>query len=380
MVVETLLIKRTHKQERERSVLLGLVEYYLKTGKPVGSNALKDAEFENLSSATIRNYFASLESEGYLVQQHTSGGRIPTDKALRLYAKEFLDSTAITQEQAAALKKLAANDSKEIALYLQQAADTLSELTGCAVFLNAPRFDQDFIVNIKFVEIDANRCICILLTSFGVIHTEVVNVEKKLSSFSVKRIEAYFHFRLTGHGKPEQMDDEEETLAQQLYNEVMVRYIVGYSNFIDEEIYRTGFSKLLRYPEFQDAGSLAGSLSLFENSQSMRLLLHETSKHNTLKYWIGSDLAKYTTDSKHSSVIAMPYKVNAQTVGSIGILGPSRMEYKALFGLLHHFTETISKILTRDVYQFKITLRKTSGETAGFLKDEAKPLLEFKPQ
>lgn len=375
-----MLVKRSHKQERERSVLLGLVDYYLKTGKPVGSNTLKDAEFEDLSSATIRNYFASLEQEGFLTQQHTSGGRIPTDKALRLYANEHVHTSEINSGDTEVLDKLGSIESKEIARYLQHSADTLSELTGCAVFLNAPRFDQDFIVNIKFVEVDVHRCLCILVTSFGVIHTEVVNVEKKLSSFSVKRIEAYFHWRLTGHGKPEQMDREEETLAQQLYNEVMVRYIVGYSNFIDEEVYRTGFSKLLRYPEFQDAAALAGSLSLFENSQSMRHLLHETTKHDALKFWIGSDLEKCTSDYQHTAVIAIPYHVNMQTVGSIGILGPSRMEYKKMFGILEHFSQTISKILTRDVYQFKITLRKPNMENYGFLKDEAKPLLEFNPQ
>lgn len=375
-----MLVKRSQKQERERSVLLGLVEYYLNTGKPVGSNTLKDAGFGELSSATIRNYFASLESEGYLIQQHTSGGRIPTDKALRLYAQEQLDHITLDSHSNAVLEKLAAIETGEIARYLQQAADTLSDLTGCAVFLNAPRFDQDFIVQIKFVEVDVQRALCVLLTSFGVIHTEVVHIDKKLSSFSVKRIEGYFQWRLTGHGKPEHMEREEEALAQQLYNEVMVRYIVGYSNFIDEEIYRTGFSKLLRYAEFQEAGALAGSLSLFENAQSMRHLLHETTTHETLKFWIGSDLDSYISDPQHSAVITIPYRVNHQTVGSIGVLGPSRISYKKLFGILHHFSETISKVLTRDLYRYKISIRTPNVENKGFLKNSAKPLLEFKHQ
>ncbi len=378
--MKTLLVKRSNKQERERSVLLGLVEFYLKTGKPVGSNTLKEAGFEDLSSATIRNYFASLEEDGYLVQQHSSGGRIPTDKALQLYVNEHIESTAIDSTHEKIFQQLEQSDSKEIARYLQRAADTLSDLTGCAVFLNAPRFDQDFIVNIKFVEVDIHRCLCVLITSFGVIHTEVVNIDKKLSTFTIKRIEGYFHWRLTGHGKPEKMDRDEEILAQHLYNEVMVRYIVGYSNFIDDEIYRTGFSKLLRYPEYQEATALSGALSLFENSQSMRHLLHETSKHDGIKVWIGSALEKFTSDHHHTAVLATPYRVNKQIVGSIGILGPSRMEYKTMFGILHHFSNAISKTLTRDVYQFKITLRKPTHEVHGLLVDESKPLLEFNPQ
>ena len=85
------ITQKKGKQQREHDVLLGLVDYYIQTGKPVGSNTLKEAGFDNLSSATIRNYFASLDDNGYLTQQHTSGGRIPTDKALRLYTTHFFD-------------------------------------------------------------------------------------------------------------------------------------------------------------------------------------------------------------------------------------------------------------------------------------------------
>ena len=87
--------KKTGKTVRERKVLFGLVEHYIKTGKPVGSHALKEAGFEELSSATIRNYFANLEEEGFLNQQHSSGGRIPTNRAYRLYAQEFLHNKEI---------------------------------------------------------------------------------------------------------------------------------------------------------------------------------------------------------------------------------------------------------------------------------------------
>ena len=88
-------IKRMGKQERERKVLLGLVEYYIQTGKPVGSNTLKEAGFEDLSSATIRNYFANLEEEGYLVQSHSSGGRIPTDLSYRTYAEHVINQDPV---------------------------------------------------------------------------------------------------------------------------------------------------------------------------------------------------------------------------------------------------------------------------------------------
>src|SRR4029077_3968481 len=134
------------------------------------------------------------------------------------------------------------------------------------------------------------RCLCVLVTDFGVVQTEILHLPEKLSSFAIKRIESYFHWRLTGNGQPENLESGEEAIGQTFYNELMLRYIVGYSNFVDEDIYRTGFSNLLIYPDYQDTKLLAGSLALFENIHGMRLLLKECIALDRLKFWIGSDL------------------------------------------------------------------------------------------
>ena len=356
--MKTLVPKKSAKQEREHKVLLGLVDFYLTTGKPVGSNTLKEAGFGDLSSATIRNYFAGLEEAGYLIQQHTSGGRIPTDAAYRVYAEEFCNAENPVSISKKLLDELRTAETKEIASYLQKAAEILSDETSAAVFLSAPRFDQDYITDLRLVPVDQNRCLCVIITDFGVIQTEVLPTEKKLSAFTAKRIESYFHWRLTGNDQPENLEPEEEKLAQTFWNEVLVRYIVGYSNFTHEEIYRTGFSKLLNYPEFHNPTSLAVSLSLFENAHSMRLLLKECSKVNHLKYWIGSDLHPFTQETPNCSVIAIPYHIAGQAVGAIGVLGSTRIPYRELFGTLRAFSESISTALTRSIYKFKISFRQ----------------------
>jgi heat-inducible transcriptional repressor len=363
-------VSKSPKQEREEKVLIGLVDRYIHSGTPVGSNTLKEAGFSDISSATIRNYFASLEKNGYLEQLHSSGGRIPTDKAFRFYAKEFYDSTFIGTAEEDILHSLSESESKEITLYLQQSAETLSQLTNCAVFLSAPRFDHDFIVNFKLVPIDYHRFLCVLISDFGVIQTELLHTEQKLNTFSVKRIERYFHWRLTGHDKPEEIEPEEEKIAKKFYNELVVRYIVGYSNFIDEEIYRTGFSKLLAYPDFHDTAVLANSLALFENAHSMRLLLRECSARKNLTYWIGSDLLPYAAAKTNCSVLAIPYRINQKTVGAIGLLGPLRMPYKQLFGQLRAFSDSVSESLTRNVYKFKIQYRQPEPENLYLKKEE----------
>lgn len=350
-------IKRIGKQDRERKVLLGLVETFIQTGKPVGSNSLKEAGFGGLSSATIRNYFANLEEGGYLIQAHSSGGRIPTFLAYRAYAEHYFDQERIGPKEEP-FRSLRSFDSREIALFLQDAAELLGQVSQCAVFLSAPRFDHDFVTDIKLVSLDAFRCLCILITDFGVIQTEILRLPEKLSSFAIKRIESYFHWRLTGVGsKPENFEPEEEAIGQTFYNELMLRYIVGYSNFIDEDIYRTGFSRLLNYSDFQDTRSLASGLSLFENLHHMRLLLKESMALDRLKFWIGNDLDSYVPNS-NCSVIAIPYYIHHKPVGAVAVLGPTRLAYRHLFGLLRLFSECVSEVLTRNIYKFKISFRQ----------------------
>jgi len=377
-------LKKNNKYTRERKVLYGLVDYYIQTGKPVGSNTLKEEGFEDISSATIRNYFANLEKEGFLIQQHSSGGRIPTVKAFRLYAEESekLSPPALKKEQQELIKYLKDFDTREITLFLQNTAEKLSQLTKTAVFLSAPRFDNDFIIDLKLVGIDHHRCLAVIVTDFGVIQTEILPIERRPSAFTLKRIEEYFHWRLTGHDKPENLTKEEELLAQQFYNEIMVRYIVNYSNFTNEEIYKTGFSNLLTYPEFHNAGVLANSLALFESSQRIRLLLKDCIKAKKIKYWIGEDLTAFNLNTPDCTAIAIPYRIGQQIVGALGLLGPIRMPYADHFHLLKEFSDIISETLTRNIFKFKISFRQPHGEISdneSRLSHSQMMLLENKP-
>ncbi|MEM1009408.1 MAG: heat-inducible transcriptional repressor HrcA, partial [Myxococcota bacterium] len=358
-------------QDREHLVLLGLVDFFLKTGKPVGSNTLKKALFQNLSSATIRNYFTHLEQQGFLHQQHSSGGRTPTYAALRLYAKEHIDCDQINPDLEPQFTQIRRTETKEIAHFLQQAADTLSHITQTAVFISSPRFDHDFISSIRVIPVDTNRCVCILISDFGVIQTELLHIETKMSAFSAKRIEEYFEWRIApSRPKPSTLSKEEETLANKFYNELLVRYIVGYTNFTDEETYRTGFSKLLHYPEFEDTSSLASSLALFENPHSMRLVLRDATSKKALQCWIGDDLSPYAPQTPNCSVIAAPYSISQQCVGAIGLLGPVRIPYRELFSTLRHFAENLGEALTRNIYKYKVSYRQPTTDSMLELKDE----------
>ena len=358
------------REKRERDVLLAVVELFLESGKPIGSNTLKEERFADLSSATIRNYFAKFEKLGYLKQPHSSGGRLPTEEGIRLYVDQ------LEVEEPKGNLKLKMPSTKSIHTFLQKATEKLSEKTGLATFLSSARFDHDFIQEVRLVTIDESRILCVLITDFGQVLTEILPLEGKLSSFSTKRIESYLQWRIKG-GKEVPLEEGEEALAQKLYSEIIVRYMVRYSNFSEEEVFRTGFARLLSYPDFSDPIALTSGLSLFENSAHMRLLLSDCMRENKLCHWIGSELAPYGMASTDCAVLAIPYHIGKTGVGAIGILGSCRIPYKELFATLQLFSDEVTKELTKTLYKYKLSFRQPRGHRSVVDKTSIK-LLENK--
>jgi heat-inducible transcriptional repressor len=367
---DTVKKKKSKKSEREIQILLGLVDLYIATGKTVSSKSLQENGFDAISPATIRNYFVKLEKEGYLQQQHSSGGRAPTTKAYKLYAQHFIEEDL--QQGNDLLEPLKNYEGTQIALYLQKAAQLLSDITHTPVFLSSPRFDHDFINDLKVLRLDSQRLMCVMLTDFGLIHTEVLPCPKEISEDDIKDLQIYFNWRITAEEEYINLPPKLIEIGKELYNEVMIRYIVNYSNFTHNDIFSTSFSKLLAYPEFSDAYSLASGLSLFENEDSMRSLLKKCSKFEKITAWIGEDLEAYSDCTNNCCVIAIPYKINHKTVGSIALLGPNRLPYRELFSILRTFSQVISNTLTALTCKFKIAYREPTENTIKIAND---PLL-----
>jgi len=377
--LKSLPSKKPSKSDREQAVLLGLVELHLKLGKPIGSQTLQDHGFESLSSATIRNYFSKMESQGLLKQQHTSGGRIPTARAFRLYADSFEDQGFIEKEQEDLLNEIFQKESQEVLEMLHRGAERLSDVTQCAVFASSPRFDQDFIQDVRLLQINPDKLLAVLITDFGLIRTEAIYLDEPASRPFLETCEKYFLWRMNKGEKVPFESEADLKTAQRIYNEVIVRHVVGYVNFPEEDIFRTGLSKLLSYSEFNDPAALASSLSLLEDSVHMRTMLRDCSKKGTTRSWIGDELSQYIPNSAECAVLAIPYRINQTVAGAIALLGPMRIPYRNLYGLLQVFSEQISDLLTRSVYKFKITYRHpTAAEARRIKTDESTRRLENK--
>ncbi|MDE3045715.1 MAG: heat-inducible transcriptional repressor HrcA [Verrucomicrobiota bacterium] len=358
MTFKSLPTRKLPKTDREQAVLLGLIELYLKTGKPIGSQTLQENGFESLSTATIRNYFAKMDNEGYLEQPHTSGGRVPTSKAFRFYADQVRNQGFLEGSQEEALEAIFKKESREVATMIHQTAEVLSEEAQCAVFVSTPRFDQDFIQDVRLIRLDAGKLLSVLITDFGLIRTETIYLDQPVDEPFLRSAEEYFLWRLNKGVKPFFSNEGEAKLAQRIYNEVMVRHVVGYANFPSEDILRTGLSKLLAYHEFNDAAALARSLSLLEDESLMIDILRECCKKGELSSWIGDELCPRVPPQSECAVIAIPYRINQTVAGSIALLGPMRLPYRNIFGLLQAFSEQLSRKLTDSLYKFKITFRQ----------------------
>jgi len=355
---KTLPARKLPKNDREQAVLLGVVELFLKSGKPIGSQTLQENGFDSLSTATIRNYFGKMELQGYLKQQHTSGGRIPTPKAFRFYADHFRNEGVIEGTQEETLLAALSKDSREIATLIHRAAEALSEETKCAVFISMPRFDQDFIQDVRLLQLDPMKLLSVLITDFGLVRTETIYLDQAVDTAFLRSAEEYFRWRMTKGEKPLFSNEVEAKIAQRIYNEVMVRHVVGYANFPEEDILRTGLSKLLSYQEFNDAAALAKSLSLLEDKNQMRAILRETVQKNELQTWIGDELCPYVPPESECAVISIPYRINQQAAGAVAILGPMRLPYRNMFGLCQAFSEALSNKLTETIYKFQISFRQ----------------------
>lgn len=346
---------------REQQVLMGLVREYINTGRPVSSATLQRSGFESLSPATIRNYFAELEGQGYLAQEHSSAGRVPTAAAFRLYAEaigaELNPPTVLSAE----LEELCQVELRSVSLLIQEALGWLANQTGCCVIASAPRFDSDFVQRVKLVEIDAKRVLVVLITDFGLVHSELISVPLHIRGASMRRVERAMQSRLWGQSPPEEVGAEELQLARQLYDESMMRHIARHSSFWEEDLFRAGLSQLLHFPELSSQRALSESMSLLENHQRLRHMLREAIARDRVLIWMGEELASHTSEHSALAFLANHYCIGSHPVGAFGVLAPMRIDYRKIIGLLQETCMAISQALTRNLLRFKIVYRQPNS-------------------
>lgn len=351
---------------KTQELLLGLVELYIKTGKPIGSQTLKDQGFAHLSSATIRNYFTWLDQEGYLEQVHTSGGRIPTDRAWRRYfdlkSQAPIDSVTLASFEDLFLPN---HLSSQEALYdhLSYLCDQLARLSRCASFLVTPVFEQDHLSHVHIWDFQIDRWVITTRTQMGFFRHEVIRLPNiDPSKIRVKTIQnclqQKIHDPLADFAH---LSQDEQRVLQEIYGELMVRQLVHHTHPHERIWIKSGLANLMTHPEMGQAEKLASSLYFFDHRRSKEKLLQSMQTSHHTQVWIGQEMHKLLVPSDNCSLLACPYYVHQQLAGVIGLIGPKRLPYTYLRQALEHTSKLISHYLTERYYAFKLPYHKEAG-------------------
>lgn len=347
--------KRSPRSSREHAILISLVETYLKTRKPVGSQTLQNSEMHDLSSATLRNYFVTLEEAGYLKQQHASGGRIPLPKAYAEYARHCYE-LFLKEKPKKAAKLLNPTDTDIISI-LEQTAETLSQTIKSAVAITSPRFDHDTVSEIHFVYIDVKRCLCVILTEFGLVRTSLLVPPFTLSHALLRKADRFSRFRLFNEEQePTIYTDEELSNIRFLYQEATAQYFVRYSGLSEQDLWRTGFSRLTQ-TQVESVEEISSMVCLLENTNAIRGFSKEAVRSGALHFLVGEDLLPYCPSTPSCSLIAMPYHIGERPVGALVIICPMQVHYLQLFRSLRNTTSELSKLLTNVLIHHKMSYR-----------------------
>lgn len=352
------------RQRRALQILLQLVELHLRTGRPVGSQALKEEGVKHLSSATLRNYFAQLESLGYLRQTHISGGRLPTDAAFEVYAHEALISARADVHQglkAANFEQhLPPPSGSGLSSWIESIAGELSRRTRCCIALTLPRFTQDFVVRVQLVSLLNRRLLSVVCTQFGLVHTTSLSVEWSRDQSALEDLTAYCNWRLNESLPKPPLTSGDEQAYSQIHGEIMIHYLIQHSGLSHQRLALTGLSQLLCHSECREPSVFAEFLTLLEERRSWRRLLNHAQSQPDPLLWVGRGLSPYFPEASHCSVIAGTYRLHRTSVGAIALIGPVRMPYREVFGHLIAAQEHLQRHLTESIYKFNIDVKMRS--------------------
>lgn len=343
---------------KTQELLLGLVDLYIKTGKPIGSQTLKEQGFAHLSSATIRNYFAWLDQEGYLEQVHTSGGRIPTDLAWRKYF-DLRSQTPIDSRTLASFEDLflpPASIARE-ALYdqLNHLCDQLARLSRCAAFIVTPCFEQDHLTHLHIWDFQVDRWVITTRTQMGFFRHEVLQLKDvNPAKVSVSKIQEALNQKLLDPLAIIDLNSDENRILHEIYSELMVRQLIHHTHPQERVWIKSGLAHLMSHIELAQADKLAGSLYFFDHRRSKEKLLQSMQSSPQTQCWIGHEMQKLFIPSQDSTLMVSPYHIHQQLAGVVGLIGPKRLPYTYLRQALEHSAKLISHHLTERYYAHKL--------------------------
>ncbi len=334
--------------ERKWIILKAIIKTYLETGEPVGSRTISKFPDLNLSSATIRNEMSDLEEMGYILQPHTSAGRIPSDAGYRLYVDRMMEEK---DQEVTEMKELMIQRQDKMELLLKQVVKYLAANTNYATMISGPVYHRTKLKFIQLSIVDPGQILAVIVTEANVVKNKIIAIEHGLDQETVLKMNVLLNTSLNGL-TIEQINlatisalKEEAGIHSEVVSKVLDAVAEAISREEDVEIYTSGATNFFKYPELSDSERASELISTFEEKHPLAELIapEGTDKEeNGIQVYIGQETP--LENMKDCSVVTASYDLGGGMYGRIGIVGPKRMDYDRVVKVLKHMTQQLDEI------------------------------------
>jgi heat-inducible transcriptional repressor len=336
---------------RKLGILKAIIDEYILSASPVGSRSISKLEGFNLSSATIRNEMADLEELGYLEQPHTSAGRIPSDKAYRLYVNQMMQKASLTKDEIKLIRAHMTAKLDEVETIMKQTAQALSAVTHYTAMIMPPMLAANRLRHIQIVPLREGRALVVVVTTAGFARDAVIRIPEDMSEAELERISRI----MTERFRDCRMDRIGELVSQEISGELYDRRM--FLNSMAETIERkiapenpnvqlSGATNMLHYPEYNDVNKAKMFLAAVEGRNTLYELLKRASK---LEFSITIGDENENEMLKDCSIVTATYQIGDEPMGSFGIIGPTRMHYGKVITVIEYMRRCLSEMLTEEI-------------------------------
>lgn len=335
--------------ERKQQILLAIIKDYINTAEPVGSRTISRKYKLGVSPATIRNEMADLEEMGFIEQPHTSSGRIPSDHGYRYYVDCLMQREELTWEEENTINRGYENKVREVGEVINRTGRMLSRLTNYTALVRTPQMAKSTFKHIQLVMMAPAQTILIVVMDTGAVQHQIMSVPENITQQDLEQISGVLNAKLQGRN----MDSIRLTLIKEVYFEMHKhRSILDLAFELmqdrltmesEDKIYLDGVFNILNQPEFHSVDKVKILLSLLEQEELLRDILEQSWDTQGVTVKIGNENARQ--EIQNCSMVTATYQVGNKVLGTIGVLGPTRMEYAKVVTVVDHITKNLSRVL-----------------------------------
>ncbi len=341
----------TELDERKVKILNAIIKNYLETGEPVGSRTISKYTDLNLSSATIRNEMSDLEDLGYIVQPHTSAGRIPSDKGYRFYVNNLIASK---NKEVSDMKEWMLEREEKMETLLKNVAKVLATNTQYATLVSAPSVVSNKLKFVQLSAVDEHQVLSVVVMDGNIVKNKIINIDKPLDNETMLKLNMLLNTNLNGL-TVDQINlalitrlKEQAGIHDEIISQVLDTVAETITEDEDLQVYTSGATNIFKYPELSDSKKASELLDTFEEKQSLIELLTDksTDEETGIQVYIGDETPISTM--KDCSIVTATYELGDGVKGTIGIVGPKRMDYENVVDNIKSLKGQLDKLLKNE--------------------------------